>query len=256
MVSKRKNRGQVALILVLVMTVVAGTVVAISGRTSIETRLQAINLDSSQAMVAAESGLEQALRNQPSGAISGDLDANTSFTVGKNQLSSSQSVYKGVRRGETIELTISGSTGSPTAVNVYWSPVGTDTSFSSRALYISKLDAGKLTDYAFNTDGSDGFTKESGAAAGYAYSASIPISATTTMIRVSVLGGDVDFGFSPNVGTLATQLIQRPVVGTVKRGTGAGLEKIQYGIDYQQSVSSELPEIFEYTLFSGGSISQ
>ena len=57
---RRTDSGQIALILVLIMTVVGTAAISLAGRTVVETRVQEINVDSTQAMLAAEAGLEQA----------------------------------------------------------------------------------------------------------------------------------------------------------------------------------------------------
>ena len=252
---KKRDSGQIALILVLVMTVIAGATVALSGRTTVETRVQEINVDSSQAMLAAESGLEQALKNYPSAAVTGTLGPNSSFSVGDSVVAANQNIYKGIKRGETVEIFTTGQVGVG-SVNVYWSPVGTDT--TPRAIFVTEVRPTGLKDYAFDTVGGagTGFSVAGPGANGFTYSANIPIDVTTTEVRVTVLGGDSDVGFTANAGSLPPQLRDKPVVGTVTRGTGAKQEKVQYGIDYKQSINGEIPEVFEYALFSGKSISQ
>ena len=258
MYSRKRDSGQIALILVLIMTVIGGAAVALSGRTTVETRVQQINIDSSQAQIAAESGLAQALKNSPNAALQGSLDSVTTFSVGHNPLSGNQVLYKSLSRGSTIEIFIAGYQGTVNGINFYWSPTGNDSSFTSRGLFITKVEQGnKLTDYGFCSTASctNGFTPQSGSANGFSYStgniAFSPV--TTTEFKVTALGGDIDLGFGVSGGgSLTAQLVDKPTTGTVIRGS----EKIQYSFDYRQSVNKEVPEIFDYALFSGGSISQ
>jgi hypothetical protein len=262
--SRKRDSGQIALILVLVMTVIASAAVALAGRTTVETRLQEVNVDSSQAQIAAESGLEQALKNSPNAPTSGTLDStngSVSYSVGNNVVSANETVYKGIRKGETVDIVLRGPngnvTGNPSNITILWSPVGTDP--TPRAIYVTKVDPTKITDYAFDTVGGTGtgFALAGAGSFGFTYSGVVPLTVVpvtnlTTELKVTALGGDIDIGFRPDVGTLAPQLVDRPVVGTVARGT----EKVQYAIDYRQSVNTEVPEIFDYAMFSGTKIEQ
>lgn len=251
----RRGSGQIALVLVLVMTVMASVVVALSARTTVETRVQEVNVDSSGAMLAAEAGLEQALKNAPTSSLTGTLDANTSFTATDQQLSSGQTVYQGIKRGDGVEITTTGSTA--TSINLVWQPVGSDPTFTDRAIFVTVTSTtGALSDHAFDTTGTNGFTLAGGSIIpGFAYSANVIIT-NSTSVDVTVLGGDVDLGFSPVGGTVVSQLRQKQVVGTVTRGVGGSSEIVKYGIDYRQSINDQVPEVFRYAVFSGQSISQ
>lgn len=256
---KNRDSGQVALILVLIMTVIGSAAVALSGRTTVETRVQEISIDSSQAQIAAESGLEQALRNAPTGPLAGDLNSNTRFKVGDTVLPAENSIYKGIKRGETVEIYLAGATA--TSVNVHWTPTGDDPSFVNRGLFVTDVRPTGLIDYAFDTQGvaGSGFVdvaEGSGSSYGFEYSANVPINPTTTALRVTALGGDIDVGFTPVAGSIPNQLRDKPSVGTVTYGVGPDEEKVQYGMDLRISINGEVPEVFEYALFSGQSISQ
>lgn len=254
---RRRNSGQVALILVLVMTVIASAAVALSARTTVETRVQEINVDSSQAMLAAQSGLEQSLKN---GVTSGSLDSTntTTFTAQDTALASNQTVYQGIKRGETVQI-FGG--GTATMVTLMWRPVGADstvvppfTSNSNRGIFVSVVDtSGKIQDYGYDNTGANGFgMADNSVVSGFTYSKDIPLNLSTAYLAVTVLGGDVDLGFVPKVGTLPTQLNQKQVVGIVNRGN----ESVKYGLNYRQSLQGEVPEVFQYAMFSGQSISQ
>ncbi|HEX9007956.1 MAG TPA: hypothetical protein VF837_01725 [Patescibacteria group bacterium] len=256
----RSENGQIALILVLIMTVIATATVALSARTTVETRVQEINVDSSQAMLAAESGLEQALRNAPNANLTGTIDANTSFTATNQTVSTNQNAFQGIKRGETVEIFTTGSV-APTTLTLLWQPVGNDPSFTPRGVFVSVYDSsGKITDYAYDTVGnaSIGFgLADASGVPGYTYSKDIPVTATTTKVDITALGGDIDLGVRANGWTLPAQLNEKQVVGTVTRvGTGNTTETVKYGLDYRQSINGEVPEVFEYALFSGQSISQ
>ncbi|HEX9008285.1 MAG TPA: hypothetical protein VF837_03445, partial [Patescibacteria group bacterium] len=116
------------------------------------------------------------------------------------------------------------------------------------------------TDYAYDTVGnaSIGFgLADASGVPGYTYSKDIPVTATTTKVDITALGGDIDLGVRANGWTLPAQLNEKQVVGTVTRvGTGNTTETVKYGLDYRQSINGEVPEVFEYALFSGQSISQ
>ena len=257
----RNNSGQIALVLVLVMTVIASAAVAISARTTVETRVQEINVDSSQAMLAAESGLEQVLKTAPTGNLSGNLDANTSFQATDLPVASGENIYQGLKRGETVEIITSGIVPAATGITLNWKHVGDDPSFTgNRGILVSVTNntTGVVTDSAIVSlaPPPQGFIVAGASVEpGFTYATNIDVT-NSRLVTVMVLGGDIDLGFKPIGGNLPSQIRAKQVVGAVTRGSGATAETVKYGIDYRESVTSEVPEVFQYAVFSGESISQ
>ncbi len=248
--------GQIALVLVLVMTVVGAAAISLAGRATIETRVQEINVDSSQAMLAAESGLEAALRNAPTDAVvTGSLDANTSYRVEDSAVGSDYVTLSNLKNVETVEINLVGGTG--TGIDLFWE---SDPAGIARGLYVQVFSAAGVIDYSiapagFGTgfDSSGIILNQTLGTTNFDYRRTVPFTAgASTIMKVTVLGGESTLGYRSNGGTLANQLRRKTSVGTVVRGT----DTVKQGFEYQESITDEVPNVFNYTLFSSGSIVQ
>ena len=252
---RRTDSGQIALILVLIMTVVGTAAISLAGRTVVETRVQEINVDSTQAMLAAEAGLEQALKVAPTGPYSGNIDANTTFDVADQVVGTDYAIIGPFKSGEMWEVNLTGATGS--SINLYWESSPDDG--SQRGLYVSVVDAAGIADYPIAPVGfASGFdnTINTNLTLGgrvFDYERAIPyVAGTSTAMRVMVLGGDTVLGFQAADGSLTAQVRQKTAVGTVVRGN----EATKQGLGYYESIADQVPGVFGFTLYSGTSIIQ
>ena len=252
-----RDSGQIALVLILIMVVVGTATVTLAGRAVVETRVQEMNADSSQAMLAAESGLEQALKIDPTGTYTGTIDSNTSFTVTDQSISGSGTIVGPLKNGEVWEINLVGATGG--VVNLYWESYP-GTGGSPRGLYVAVVNPTGLIDYPIGPVGfGSGFSatgiNTNQTLSGRVFDYEIPILysvGSSRVIRVMALGGDTYLGFSAGAGTLPEQIRQKVAVGTVSRGA----ESIKQGIGYTESMTDQIPPVFFYSLYSGGAIVQ
>jgi len=257
MVNVKKDSGQIALMLVLIMTVVGAAAISLAGRSVVETRVQEVNVDSSQAMLAAEAGLERALGATP--VYSGSVGSEASFDVTRTDLGTNYAILGPFKSGEIWEINLIGATG--TAVNLFWESSTGDG--SSRGLYVSTVAIPvspalpSITDYAIapagfgvGFDASGITTNQTLGGQVFDYRRSVSFTAgTSSTMRVMFLGGDTTMGFQAG-GTLAIQVKELKSVGTVTRGD----EAIKQGLGYYESVTDQIPVVFQHALYTDGQI--
>ena len=257
MLEIKNSSGLVALVLVLIMTIVGAAAVSLAGRTVVETRIQEVNIDSSQARLAAEAGLEQALKVAPTGSLEGSIDANTSYSVTDQTTGTSNSIIGPVKSGEIWEINLVGAVGG--SVNLYWesSPEGG----AVRGVYVSVVNPTGITDYAIAPNGfgqgfDSGLISTNQSLSGKVFDNKVSVSyvaGTSSAMRVMVLGGDTILGFQAGGGgSLTAQIRQKTAVGVVTRGT----ESVKQGLGYYESVTDQVPSVFGYALYSGTTIVQ
>ena len=249
-----RDSGQIALILVLIMTVVGAAAVSLAGRMVVETRVQEVNIDSSQAMLAAQAGLEQALRVAPTGPLTGGIDDNTTYSVTDETQGTNNAVIGPFKNGETWEINLSGFAGQ---LDLYWD--SSPTAGQARGIYVTAIDASGVVDNAYAPAGfGSGFTEITAGSyplGGRNFSfrmQNIPYPAGSTAVRVTLLGGDTVLGFGAATGALTAQVRQKISTGTVTRGT----ETIKQGLGYYESIADQVPGVFGYALYSGSNIVQ
>lgn len=246
------HSGQVALVMVLIMTVLSVTVVSLASRSTVETRVQEMGLESTKALLAAQSGLEQAVMS--GSALSGNLDNGQSYDVSVNDEGVSGVTTDKINPGEVLEVNLVGAV-SVTGVKVYWKPIPGG---GSPAVFVSDVRDDRTLDYAYDNVGADGFTLVSsgGSFDGVSYDFVTPTMGTSLanskILRVVVLGSPALVGIQPVGGQLPPQTKIYKAVGNVGLGSG----KVKYGIEYKESATSQLPMVFDYAIFSGGTIIQ
>lgn len=244
----KQHKGQVALVLVLIMTVVSALAVSMASRSTIDTKIQETETESVQALLYAQTGLEQLIMN-PQDSVS---DANYS-AVRTDEGSESLEVDQ-VKTGSTLELNlVDANFVALTGFSVSWSPV---TSGEQPAVFISVIEnTGEITDKAFDYGGLNGFTAASDGSGGYAKSSGdISVASGVSKVRITVLGAPALLKVVP-VGAGASfpsQLKSIKSIGTVQSADKA----VKYGLQYDESTADNVPAVFDYALFSGGSIIQ
>lgn len=249
--TKNNNSGQVALVMVLIMTVVSAVVVSVAGRVTTETRIQQLSKDSGDAFLTAQSGLEDAISRQDSidRTIVGD---DRSYKVTLDNLGQDGLLTDRVSSGTSMDIVFNASPALQ-GVRVFWK----STTSSPSALFVSKISDIEIVDFAYDTVGENGFTRvETGGTLNgtdFTYVTNqIDVDPTIKRLRVSLYGGPAILGFQPIGDTLPVQIVSYKSEGTV----GTGAETVRYGLSYEESRDKRTPEVFDYALFSFGSIIQ
>lgn len=246
-----KNSGQVALVMVLIMTVVSAVVVSVAGRVTTETRIQQLSKDSSDAFLAAQSGLEEAVSRQES-LNTTTIDTDRSYKVTLENKGQEGLLTDRISSGTSIDIVLNASP-SLQGIRVYWKSVTS----SPSALFVSKITDDDIEDFAYDTTGENGFTlvSEGGTLNGVEFThATNPIDLTVDVkrLRVSLYGGAAILGFQPIGDVLPVQVVSYKSEGVV----GTGADTVRYGLNYEESRDKRTPEVFDYALFSYGSIIQ
>ncbi len=251
--SKFNHSGQVALIMVLIMTVVSAIAVSVASRSTVETRVQQMYEENTQAVMTAQAGLEEALaKNAP---VSGSLSQGKDYTVSVGETGIAAIFSEKVQPGDTFEVNLLGASGV-TGVKVYWSP---SVSGQKPSLFISDIRSDRIIDYAYDTDGTGGFTGVSagGSLSGTNFNYVTPspltiVSGNSSSLRITVLGAAALLGIEPIGGTFPAQSTSYRSVADLTLGGST----VKYGLEYTESKTNLLPSVFNYVLFSGGSIVQ
>jgi hypothetical protein len=250
---KKNHSGQVALVMVLIMTVISAVAVSVAGRSTVETRVQEMDAESASAMLAAQSGLEQAVGLQ--GPLTGTLAEGKNFAVSVVSEGTTGVISEKINAGETFDVSITGATGISGA-RIYFKPANPS---EVPSLFVSDVRSDRTIDYAFDTTGLNGFTKviTSGSLNGviFDYVTASPVTlslASSQSLRITVLGAAAFLGIEPVGGDFPPQTRNFKAVGDV----GTSGTKVMYGIEYKESVTDKIPSVFDYALFSNGSIIQ
>ena len=244
--------GQVALIMVLIMTVVSAVAVSVASRSTVETRIQQMNIDNTQAILTAQAGLESAITKDSE--VSGSLGTGKDYAVIVADNGSSAMTTEKTGVGETIEVNMVGASGV-TGVKVYWKPA---VAGEKPGIIVSELRSNKGIDFAYDPEGAGSFTQvlAGGSLSGISYSYVTPtipvISGTTLKLRITVLGYDALLGIEPVGGILPAQTRDYKSVADLTSGE----TKLKYGVEYVESKVDQLPSIYDYVMFSGGAIIQ
>lgn len=243
------HRGQVALIMVLIMTVVSAVVVSIAGKTSNESNLQRLSKESEDAFLSAQEGLEDALARQSSVT---SPPGDKTYTVSLENLGQTGLLTEKVNSGTSVDVVMDSAT-MPQGFKIYWKPA----TASPSSILVSKISSSLITEVAYDTLGANGFTKvlSGGNLNGSIFpyvSPEISLDSTVLRVRVTVLGGSTFLGIEPVVGNLPIQTVSYKAESSVGSSNG----KVKYGLVYEESKDSRTPEVFDYALFSLGSIIQ
>lgn len=248
--AKTVHKGQVALVMVLIMTVVSAVVVSVAGRTTEETKMQRLSKDSTDAFLTAQAGLEDAISKQA--GVASEVGEDKSYVVVLENKGQEGVLTEKVSAGTSVDIALNA---SPLleAVRIYWK----STSSSPSAILVSKFSPSLITELAYDTLGLNGFSQVStgGVLSGTAFpyvTPQIGLDTSITRVRVTVLGEAAFLGIEPIGDTLPVQTVSFKSEANV----GLGNEKVKYGLLYEESKNAKTPEVFDYALFSFGSIIQ
>lgn len=249
--SRDIHSGQVALVMVLIMTVVSALAVSVAGRSTVESRVQQMNVESTEAILTAQAALEEAISKNT--AISGSVEVGKDYQVTMGD-SGTSNITASVGGGETYEVNLEGAAGV-SEVKVYWKPAAAG---GVSSLFITDVKStGGNTDYAYDSTGTNGFTQVSsgGTLDGVNYgfvSPPISITGSSKLLRITVLGDSAYLGVEPVGGSFPPQATEFRSVADLTSEEA----KVRYGIEYVESKINQLPSVFDYALFSGGVITQ
>ena len=246
----KTHSGQVALVMVLIMTVVSAVVVSVAGRTTNETRMQRLSKDSSDAFLTAQEGLEDALSKQT--GVSNGIDTDKSYTVTLENKGQDGLLTEKMSPGTSMDIVLNASA-LLQGIKVYWRSA-TSTPVS---ILVSKISGDLVTETAYDTLGLNGFSQVSvgGTLSGVSFSHVTPqigIDSSVSRVRVTVFGESAFLGIEPVGDTLPVQTVSYKSEARV----GSGDEKVKYGLLYEESKDKRTPEVFDYALFSFGTIIQ
>ena len=248
---KSEHKGQVALILVLIMTLVSALAVSLASRSTIDTRIQQTESESVQALLFAQTGLEQLIMNP---ALLSTSDPN--YYAVTSDLGTDSLEVGLVEKGGSVELNLEGANFvSLTGFAVNWGP-DDGTLGGQPAVFISIVESnGKITDRAFDYQGLNGFTTAFNVAGNYPKTTNkISLVSSAVKVRITALGSPAKIKIIP----LDAGAVFPPQIKSIK-STGtvtSNNNSVKYGLQYDESTVDSVPSVFDYALFSGGSIIQ
>ncbi len=249
---KANHSGQVALIMVLIMTVISAVAVSVASRSTVETRIQQMNVENTEALLAAQAGLEESIAK--STPVSGTFGTGQ-YQVSLNEAGSGSVISEKINPGETLEIDLDGAVGV-TGLKIFWKPAILG---SFPAIFVSDVRNDQTLNYAYDATDSNGFTQaltgETLEGVSYTYSTPVLVISQefSKNLRITVLGSSAFLGIQPEGGLLSPQSINFRAVADV---ASTNQNVVKYGIEYIESKSDQVPSVFGYVLFSGGSIVQ
>lgn len=253
-------RGQIGLLLLLIMGVVVALVMSVASRSLADTVLSRQERESSAAFAVAETGVEKALNelrqgSVPSGVIT--LNDTSGLVSGKYAVSATSTYGLYLREGETANLDLTGFVGPN--LSILWtkksdrsenlSCVSEGSGSAPAALEvtaISSLDNTAKRSY-YNPAGcslpGNGFSTSVSGGTEYLSSITYSVPANTTSLRLKPIYAGATIGVN-GVG-LQTQLYL--IQASAEGGDAQKEIEVRRGLDAP-------PSILDYALFSGGTI--
>lgn len=251
MIYGSQHKGQVALILVLIMTVASALAVSLASRSTVDTRIQQTESESMQALLFAQTGLEQLVLNPGSTTVGAP---NTNYYAVTSDVGTDSLIVGLLKTGSTVDVNLVGAT-NLSGLAVYWGPEN-GSPLSTPAVLISLIESsGKITDYAFDYSGLNGFTPALAGDVDYPKTTgTLTLNGNEIDARITVLGSAALLKIVPiGFGALfPAQIKSSSSIGSVQSDANA----VKYGLRYEESSIDSSPTVFDYALFSGGSIIQ
>jgi len=240
------------LVLVLIMTVVSALAVSLATRSTIDTRIQQNDTKGVEALISAQTGLEQMVINPSQTTIVGDT-----YSATKTDVDSDNFDVGRVETGSSVDIGLNGADFSKlSGLVVYWGPDKSDPT-NQPAVFVSVVkNDGTIVDYAYDYSGNNGFVlAQDDSTQGLAKKTpTIPVAADVIKVRITVLDSAALVKIFP-VGpgaSLPPQITSIKSVGSVNSGSNT----VKYGLQYDESANDTVPGVFDYAVFSGGSIIQ
>lgn len=263
---KNENEsGQIALIVVMILVVMSTIVLSVVSRSISELNLARVEESSTQALKAAEGGIEEALRNLSIGSsIEGTVN-NVDFTTTTSVAGSDGLVtIDAIEQGEIVEVLLEGAVSPPTSLDVYWGDISNTTEVPVGAIEVIKYQKWSATDYrvvhlAYDVNATrlsdNNFTTGVGSpgtfkGVNFSAKASVPVVAQDILIRIRVFYNQAKIGIAPLPGgsTLPDQVYRVVSTGVSNDGVSRRVEA--------QRTLPVLPPQFDAALYSGTTLSQ
>lgn len=255
---KEYLRGQVGLLLLVIMGVVVALVMSVASRSLSDTVLSRQERESSAAFAVAETGVENALNalQNPQGPIAGSLTDVEGFVSGNYQVDNLNSYGLYLREGETAHLDLTGFNGANLRIN--WTrkndksedlACGTEGSGGSAAgVEINEMNevANTTVRSYFNPSNCDfstnGFDTSS---QGSEYRSTIiyPVAVSATALRIKPIYAGATIAVTGN--NLQTQLYK--IQSKASGGDAQKEIEVKRGLDAPSS-------IFDFAVFTTGTI--
>lgn len=260
---RQKQSGQIALILVLIMTVVSAVVLSAVSGVVTNLRVTGVDEESSEALRVAEAGVEEALRTLTAGSDTvGGVTYNVALqSEGINGFVTEEDVIP----GEVVELNLTNNTNRPSSIVVYWgdaadaaeSPIGAIEVISYRrysavdiraihAAYDTDSSRAATTAFSVSTEGAGTYQNVS-----FMAKQTIAIDNRDQFIRIKPFYKQQKIGIalSPAGSQLAANPYQRVVS---EAETAGGVTRKVEALKTEEA----LPFVFDMALYSGGSLIQ
>lgn len=253
---REKEMGQVALIVVLAVTVAGTLAVSLASRTTTALRTESRDVEGVQALKGAESGVEEALFNQASteGSV-GDVSYSASYDfIGDGGFVSAGLVQP----GDVMEVVVEGAAPKPTGLRIYFS------SQSGAALKIARYDdAGVVYSVDYTTVESDADRMVDNGFDGLADSLGYTFAAVdfenrfdvasdqinTVFFRIMVLYETTMIGIEPLGGNLSDQQVVVSSTGVVQDTNTVRTVELR-------KEKERVPAVFDHVLYSNSGLVQ
>lgn len=252
------RRGQIGLLLLVIMGVVVALVMSVASRSLSDTVLSRQERESSAAFSVAETGIEKAMneiKTQNGSPISGELTGLTDFVSGDYTVSPTSTYGLFVKEGETAHLDLSSYVAT---LSIYWTKkddraenlasCSEGSQLSPAAIEISAYAGDTVSREYYNpascSPGANGFASSVDGGSEYrsrivAYS--VPVG--TTMIRIRPIYAGATISVSGSGLNDQLYLIQSKAEG----GDAKKAIEVKRGLDAP-------PSIFDFAVFTAGTI--
>jgi len=271
LVEKRDDldAGQVALILVLAISVAGALAVSLVSRTTTNLRTQELDIESAKALKAAESGVEEALLI--GGMVSNTTLGDTSYVVGYESTGGDGSVSVDVLQpGDVLEVLVDGADATLTSLDIYFTSMGSDSALKIGEYLVDETPPEPF-DYSVDYFAVDGNAARRAVnnfsvpeSVGYSFlgvdfshKTTIDVNVddfsppVTKIVRIKVLYAGTRIGVSP-VPAGSALPGQQVMVSSTGTFTDSGvMRKINL-----RKESERLPAVFDQVLYSGSGLVQ
>ena len=268
--ANKSVKGQIALILVLAVTVAGTLVVSLADRSTRDLRTQTLDTEKIKALKGAESGVERALLSQASVAETSLGDDGVRFKADYlNEGSNGVVSADPVEPGDVFDVLVEGADSGLSQIRIYFSSES-----SLAALKVSEYRANRSTNeylvnsYAFDGDSeralankfsdlveSSSFTFKG---TGFANRASVSVNAddsvppTTKLLRITVLYSASKIGVEPLGGSLPGQQVVVSSVGSYSVSAETSIKK---RLELRKEME-KVPVVFDRVLYSNSKLIQ
>lgn len=257
-----KQRGQAALILILVMMVSSTVALTVIQRTIQEIELTSTEEDAAKALRAAEAGVEEGLRTLTTGETVNLEGANYQIQVG-TEGDNGYLADSDLSSGNTLEISLLNSASPPTSLNIYWTDTSDSNESPAAAIEVIKYQMFAASDYrvvhlTYDPDavrrGTNNFGAPGGASSAlgvdFAASVNVPLVAQDQLVRIRAVYNRARLAVVPApAGSLLPDL-QHRITSTGQTESGI-VRRIEVVRD-----QPSLPHFFDFALYSGGTLTQ